>query len=475
LAEVLQRDTRGGAAAEVWDRSHRGLTVGLLATIAFTAFEALAIATALPTTVAEIGGIGLYGWAFSAFMLSSLIGITTAGGVADRRGPALPFLLGAVLFVAGLVIAGTANTMLAIVVGRLVQGLGSGAIGSIAYVAVGRGYSPEARSRMIALLSTAWVVPGLIGPMIAGLVTDTFGWRWVFLGLAPATALGAAIAAPSLHRLGPSDESSAVGDEASRARDAVLLALGTALVLVGLEIEAATRAIPFALAGVVVAVPAARRLLPAGSLSAQPGLPAAVALIGLAGFTFFGAEIFVPLALTGVRDQSATVAGLPLTVGALAWTAGAWLQAREAEHRSRRLLVATGFALIGLGVAGTATILSPAVPLLTAGPTWALAAFGMGLTYSTLTLVILECARPGEEGKTSASLQLAVTLGIALGTGSGGAALALATRVGSEMAMGIAAFASLVVALAALALALTRRIPARRIATETDRSPNRNA
>ena len=191
------------ADPQVWDRAHRGLTIGLLATVAFTAFEALAVATALPTTVEEIGGLHLYGWAFSAFMLASLIGITAGGATADSRGPALPFLAGVTVFATGLLAAGFAPTMPVLVAARVVQGLGSGAISSVSYVAVGRGYAPGARPRMIALLSTAWVVPGLVGPALAGLVTDLFGWRWVFFGLAPAAALGATIAAPTVGNLPP--------------------------------------------------------------------------------------------------------------------------------------------------------------------------------------------------------------------------------------------------------------------------------
>lgn len=453
-----------GNTGEVWDRAHRGLTIGLLATVAFTAFEALAVATVLPTTVDEIGGLHLYGWAFSAFMLSSLIGITAGGAMADARGPALPFLVGAGLFVVGLVAAGAAPTMPLLVAARFVQGLGSGAIGSVSYVAVGRGYSPEARPRMIALLSSAWVIPGLVGPALAGLVADVFGWRWVFYGLAPATAIGAAVATPAMQRMAarttPNEDGAAT--DQNRTRDALLLTLGAALLMGGLENGAPSLAIGLILAGLVITVPAARRLLPEGTMTLQTGLGASVALIGVTGFAFFGAEAFVPLAISGVRDQPATIAGLPLTVGTLTWTAGAWVQAREADRRSRRMLVATGLALIGTGVAGTSAILAPQVPLWTTGITWGLTSLGMGITYSTLALVILECAAEGEEGRASAALQLSYTLCIALGTGVGGAIVALTSRLGQSLSLGIALVDVVMVTAAVLGVVATRRIPATR-------------
>lgn len=448
------------AASEVWDRAHRGLTIGLLATVAFTAFEALAVATALPTTVDEIGGLALYGWTFSAFMLASLVGITAGGTLADSHGPAVPFLAGAAVFIVGLIGAGASSTMPLLVAARFVQGLGSGAIGSVSYVAVGRGYSPEAKPHMIALLSSAWVVPGLIGPAAAGLVTDVFGWRWVFFGLAPATAVGASIAVPAMRRMRADADANAISsDGRRRTASAALLALGAALLMAGIESPEPIAGAALALVGLLLGIPTARQLLPPGTLRARTGLGAAVALIGLTGFAFFGAEAFVPLAIGTVRDQPATIAGLPLTLGTITWTAGAWIQAKEAQRRSRRVLVALGLALIGVGVAGTSAILVPNVPFWTAGPTWALTSLGMGITYSTLALVILECASEGEEGRASAALQLSYTLCIALGTGVGGTIVSLSERMGQSLSLGITGVNASMVVVTLVGIGLTVRLP----------------
>src|SRR5437016_4651379 len=150
------------------DAQRRALTVGLVLVITMVAFEALAVATALPKTVDDLGGVSLYGWAFSAFMLANLIGITVAGHQADARGPAPPLFAGLVLFGAGLVICGAAPSMVVVVAGRAVQGLGAGAVPAVAYVAIGRGYPEALRPRMFAVMSSAWVVPGIVGPGVAG-------------------------------------------------------------------------------------------------------------------------------------------------------------------------------------------------------------------------------------------------------------------------------------------------------------------
>src|ERR687896_724424 len=183
--------------------ARRGLTIGLVLTITLVAFEALAVITILPTIKDDLEGITLYGWVTSAFQLGLLVGIVVAGGQADRRGPGPPFVAGVLVFMAGLAIGGLAPSMLVLVLARGLQGLGAGAIPAVAYAAIGRSYPEALRPRGVAVLSTPWVVPGLIGPAVSALVAASVGWRWVFLGLLPLVAASGALAWPSLRRLGP--------------------------------------------------------------------------------------------------------------------------------------------------------------------------------------------------------------------------------------------------------------------------------
>ena len=152
-----------------WAPERRLLTVGLIGLVTAAAFEGMAVPTVLPELVRELGGLDLYGWAFSAFWLTNIIGITLAGTDADRRGPGRALAVGVVLFAAGMVVAGVATEMPLVIAGRAIQGFGSGALGSVVYAAIARAYDPSARPRMIALVSSAWVVPGLVGPALAGL------------------------------------------------------------------------------------------------------------------------------------------------------------------------------------------------------------------------------------------------------------------------------------------------------------------
>lgn len=422
------------APVGVWDRQYRLLTLGLISTVAAAAFEALAVATTLPATVRDLGGLALYGWAFSAFMLTNLVGITLAGGEADRQGPARPFIIGVGLFALGLLIAGLAPSMPIVIAGRAVQGFGAGAISSIAYVAVGRGFPEAAKPRMLALLSSAWVVPGLIGPALAGLITDHLGWRWVFLLLAPLAPLAASLALPALRRL---PAAGGAPRDWQRLSASVRLPLGAGLVMAGLGLRPVILAIGVLVIGALLAAPALRRLLPPGTLRAKAGLPAAIATIGLVNLAFFGADAFVPLALTAVRGQTATFAGLALTAATIFWTTGAWVQAHLAARGGQRRRVIIGLALIAAGIAGIVAELLLALPAPLVIAAWGIAGLGMGLAFSTISLVVLRQAPPGQEGTTSSAMQLANGLGTALGTGLGGVVIAYASRGNSSPRMGI--------------------------------------
>lgn len=118
----------------------------------------------------HLGDIALYGWTFSAFMLAALAGNVIAGAASDRSELRTPLIVGVVLFACGLLLGGLAPSMIVLVAGRGVQGLGAGFLQVVVSVAVGRGYAENLRPRMVAVTSSAWVLPSLIGPLAAGAV-----------------------------------------------------------------------------------------------------------------------------------------------------------------------------------------------------------------------------------------------------------------------------------------------------------------
>jgi MFS family permease len=448
-----------GRVRGLWAPETRALTAGLVLTVTFVASEALAVVTIMPVVAHDLGGLRLYGWVFSAFMLGSVVGIVVAGRAADRRGPAVPFVGGVVLFGCGLAVAGLAPSMDVLVAGRTLQGMGAGVVPAVAYASIGRSLTGPLRARMMAVLSTAWVAPGLAGPALSAEVARVFGWRWVFLGLLPVVAVAGSIAVPALVRLGPPGSAPA---REHRLVDGIRTAVGATMILGGLTLVAgsgsALAGVALILAGGIAGLPALRRLVPAGTFTARPGLPATILSRGLLTFAFFGADAYVTLSITAVRHRSPVVASIAVTGATLAWTAGAWVQARLSDTWTGRRLVGTGLVIILAGIGGMILVLQPSVPVAEGLAAWTVAGLGMGLAYAPISLMMLQKAAPGREGWASASLNLADVLGTAIGVGTGGAALA--AGAGRNLHLGLTAAFAITAAVAVVALVVIRRLPA---------------
>ncbi|WP_225234860.1 MFS transporter [Klenkia terrae] len=407
----------------VFDRAHRSTTVGLLVLVSFVAFEAMAVATAMPTAVAELDGLAWYGWPFTAFLVAQVVGMVLGGEVGDRRGARVALLWGVGIFAAGLVASGSAVDMGLFVAGRAVQGLGGGLIAVSLYVVAGAAYAPQLRAALFGALSAAWVVPALVGPLVSGLVTSLASWRLVFLGILPLVAAGLVLVLPALRGLAvPEGGAPAV---ASRRWWAVLAGAGVgALQYAGQRMD--LPAVPVAVLGLVALVLGLRRLLPTGTGRAARGLPSVVASRGLLAGAFFGVEALIPFSLTTLHDYPATTAGIPLTAGALGWSLASALQGRRPDM-SRVRLLQTGFVLVTTGVAGTALIAVAGLHGWATYVTWAVAGLGMGLGMSSLGVLLLEQSPEHRRGADSAALQIADVTGSALCIGGVGVLLAAAS------------------------------------------------
>jgi MFS family permease len=440
------------------------LQVGLVAVVTLVAFEALAVTTILPEIESDLGGLAWYGWVTAAFFLGTMIGIVFAGDQADRRGAGPPYVIGLVLFALGLLGGGLATSMPMLVVARFVQGFGAGVVPAIGYVAIGRAFSVRERPRMFAILSTAWVVPGLVGPVLAERIADGVGWRWVFLGLIPFVACAGALVVPAMMRLravdGVDGDDAAVPFLRRRLVEATRVAAGAALVVAGLTFDR-WLLVPAVVAGALVGLGPLRRLTPAGTLHGAPGLPAVIASRGVLTFAFFGLDAFIPYAITSGRARSTLAASVAVTITTVSWTAGTWIQQRWITRLGEAWFVRRGYLLLtpGIGIAAVGSI--PGwLPFWTIYLGGALAGLGMGLAYSAHSQLTFRSVEERNVGSATASLQLCDNLGIALGTGVVGAAVAFGDDIGWSAGDAVALAFVIPVAVALGGLRLTSRLPA---------------
>lgn len=429
-------------APSLFDAQHRSLTIGLVSIVTLVAFESLAVITILPDIEADLRGLAWYGWVTSAFFLGTMIGIVFAGSQADRHGLGRPYVVGLIVFAIGLVVAGLAPSMPALVLGRCVQGFGAGVVPAIGYVAIGRAYPVGLRPRMFAVLSTAWLVPAVFGPVLSERVSAWVGWRWVFLGLLPLVAVVGAVIVPVMLRLRAPDDVVAV-PRARWARrrmpEAVRVATGTALMVAGLT-RGGWSLVPLVAAGALVGLGPLRRLTPAGTLVAAVGLPAVIVSRGLMTFAFFSVDTFVPYAITSGKGASTFAGSVAVTAATLGWVTATWVQQRFIVRTGEALFVRIGYVVLACGigvVAGSAAAID--LPLWTIHVGAALAGFGIGLGYSAHSQATLRLAPAGRYGESTASLQLCDNLGIALGAGLSGAIVAFGDSSGWHPGPSVAA------------------------------------
>jgi MFS family permease len=413
----------GSGTTGVLDARHRLTTTGLLLLVTLVAFESMAVATAMPTAVTELDGLAWFGWPFTAFLVAQVVGMVVGGDVGDRRGARAGLLWGVGIFAAGLLACGVAADMALFVAGRAVQGFGGGLISVALYVVIGQAYDAALRPRLFGAVAAAWVLPALIGPLVAGALTTSVGWRWVFLGLLPFVLAGLALVLPALRPLAvPADPPPA---RVARRWWAVLAGLGVGVLQYAgqrLDLVGAFLAV-VGLAALVVGL---RPLLPPGTIRARRGLPTVVAARGLLAGSFFGMDALLPLTLGAVHGYSPTAAGIPLTAGAVGWAAASQLQGRR-PGASRVRLLRLGFVLLAVGLAGTAVTAVPGVGGWPAYLTWAVAGLGMGLGMPSVAVLLLAQSPEHRRGADSAALNIADVTASALCIGLTGVLVAAAT------------------------------------------------
>lgn len=460
------------------------VTIGACALVFLGAFESLAVTTIMPLVSGELDGEQLYALAFAGPLAVSVIGMVAAGSVADRVGPVQPLLASVLLFLIGLLLAGTATTMWAVVAGRLVQSLGSGAMTVALYVLVARIYPPALHPRIFAGFAAAWVVPSLIGPFLAGVVAERFTWHWVFLGVIGLVVIATLLLLPALRLLrtaaseraerqaaavaeGEAPVASSNAVELRRLAWAVLVAAAVLAVNVSTEFSGATAWL-LPVVGAVVAVFALRPLIPRGTLTARRGLPTVILVRGLASAAFFGAEVYVPYLLTREHGLTPALAGLALTGGAVAWSAASWLQGRLGERLSNATAVQVGASLVtvAVSVALLAALagLAPVVPIVA----WVISGGGMGLMFPRLSVMTLAYSDERSQGFNSAAMSIGDAIGGALALAATG--LAFAALDGSGVFSGTAWIAPGGVAFAGcFAIALTAGVAAVVVARRVSR------
>ncbi|HEY7601198.1 MAG TPA: MFS transporter [Methylomirabilota bacterium] len=406
--------------------------------VLLAALDATIVGTAMPTVVAALGGAHLYPWLFSIYMLASTVVMPVFGSVSDRLGRRGPFITAIVVFCAGSLVAGIAQSMPVMVAGRGVQGVGAGGILALSIIIFGDLFAGPRRGQMQGLITAVWGVASIVGPLLGGVIVDSWSWRWVFLMNLP---LGAVVVGLVLSGLAETGERVS-GRALDLAGTVAFLAGVTGLMLAVLEPApaagtglGASRWIALAVAAVGLAgfVWAERRsadpLLPFGLFRDAP-FAAGSAAAFFSGAAMFGALVHVPLLVQWGRGTDATTAGLALMTMSTGWSAGGLVAGQLLNRMGFRALALAGATLMTLGYAALA--LQPDVDwagLLIIGGA---IGTGMGLISITLVVAVQTVIAPARRGVATSGVLFFRNVGATLGVALMGATLT--ARLGVRLA-----------------------------------------
>jgi len=397
--------------------------------MAMIAVEATIVSTAMPQIVAQLGGLHIYSWIFSSFLLTQTAMTVVFGKLADIYGRKPMMLVGIAVFLLGSVLAGFAGSMMMMVIFRLIQGVGAGAMQPVAMTIVADLYPARERGKIQGYLASVWAIAAVLGPIAGGLIIRDWSWPWVFwinvpIGIAAAVGFTAFLHEHE-HRHAARERRSIdiVG--------AVLFAVVVASLLIALTESGTSDATPALIAGglfcvsLVLFVAQERRAAdPIVSFALWGRRPVAAANgVGLlACMTLIGLTTFLPMYVQGVLHRSPVVAGLALTMMLLGWPAGATLGARSFHRFGLRQILVAGSLLVPLGTV-VFVFLTPASSPVTAAIGSLVMGFGMGLISVSSLVLIQELVDWTQRGSATASNLFARNLGSTLGATALGAVL----------------------------------------------------
>ncbi|HEY2229559.1 MAG TPA: MDR family MFS transporter [Xanthobacteraceae bacterium] len=403
----------------------RLITGACMMAIFMAAVEGTIVATAMPSIVAELGGFRLFSWVFTAYFLAQAVTTPIYGRLADLFGRKRVFFVGSCIFLVGSTACGLISTMVPLIAFRTLQGLGAGAIQSIATTIIGDIYAPAERARLQGWLSSVWGLAAVIGPVLGAFIVEHLHWAFVFWINLPIGIAAIAILAIFLHErihlrqhhidyVGSALLMLGVGaimmvvvqaESLERPVIAALLVAGTLALILLVVNERRSREpiVPFALLG--------NRIIAAGNLG---GLTIGALLTCVVGF--------LPTYVQGAMGRSPTTTGIVIAVLSVIWAAASIVAGRLMVRTSYRLTGAIGAIALIFGCA-ILIALDESNSLTSVNVGAALIGLGMGFCNTTFLVSVQTSVGWSERGAATSSVLFMRTIGQALGAGIAGAIL----------------------------------------------------
>ena len=390
-----------------------------MAAVAMASYNNLSVTAALPNIGDDLGRVTLLPWVVTVELVAAAIAVLAIGPYIDGAGARRAFRITVVAFLASSAMCAAAPSMELLVVARVLQGLGSGALIGTSLTCIGLVFDDTTRPWAYALMSSVWGIMGIGGPAVAAVLVSTLGWRAVFAANLPVAVVAAAVGWSRLPA-----QARAEAEPMDRRGLLVLSAFTVALLVATSYLEwysIVMAAVGVALGALYVAharsYPRPVVLL-AHVVAGRWRYIHMVGVLAVSGGT--GASVFLPLYLKAARGYSVAFAAFAVVWPTLGWSIAAWVSGKLQQHlRAQAVtLMGSGFMAVGAVCATAAAATEAPVPLLLAAFTCA--GWGVG-TISTSSLALLQGRADLQEmGRVSSAHHFIRSLGFAYGAAVAG-------------------------------------------------------
>ncbi|MCD1571590.1 MFS transporter [Agromyces mediolanus] len=407
MTEIDQDSTATGTWRELLGSRYAPIAAVLAGGVLLEASNVYLTTSLLPTIVAEIGGAEFYAWTMTVFLLASVVSSMLVSRVLTRRGAVQAYLLALGLFAAGSILCAASPSMLVLLLGRAVQGLGGGLLAGLGYALIQRALPERLWARAAALVSAMWGVGNIVGPVVGGGFAQLDAWRWAFALLAIVSALIALLVLRRMPRTATSPSSDALPW-------ASLLLLAGAVGAVGVAsiLPAGVWTAVVLVAGVALAagfVAHERRtgngILPRATFARNSSLRWVYLTVAVLAFGI-GTEAFIPLFGQEIGGMAPFTAGLLGAALSLGWSLTQVFTANASTATARRALILVGPLVLAAGLAAYG-LLQYEDPSLAVVVLWFVTLFvagaGIGLGFPHLTVAALGSTSGEEEGAKAAA------------------------------------------------------------------------
>lgn len=404
---------------------HRRLLLILATLLALflAALDTLIMSAAMPTIVADLGGLHLYSWVFSTYLLSRAVALPVFGKLADLFPTRRLYMASILIFLAGSVLAGMAHSMLALTVFRAVQGIGAGGNFALVYIVLSDISKPENRGRMMSYASFVWGLASVMGPSLGGFIVGWVSWRWIFYINIPVGLLSLVGIWFFLTETREKHQVIEIDYAGILTLVVAILSFLTAFLLGGRTYAWASTPIVglfglFAIstAGFYLAERRSREPIFCFDFFRRRGFTTGNGLVFFSSVAIFSLSAFSPLFIQGALGQSPFQLGLVMVSLSFGWSGGALLCGRQANRFGEKPFAIVGGLILILGCA-MAVRFSAGTGLWACALAIGLAGVGMGFTSIATLLIVQNSVDQRDLGVATSSHQFTRTLGGTVGIG----------------------------------------------------------